>query len=329
MRVFVACRSRWERLGWRSCCSCRWPWRAAFERSLAAIALGRDVDAVDVGSLDRRLPVRDLPIELVPFAERINGLLDRLQEGVTRERRFSDDVAHRLRTRRSPSCARCQTWPWPVSPAPARSIVKASRMPAPSRSRWNGWRSACWPSRAASRRQQRRRPRSICAPASVGTVPSWPSASWTGGSACRCKQPMEIRFRIPWGPGPRRIHPLGPVRQRSRVHVTGRTNRRLGQRRRRIGATDGDQRRCDPQRGGPAASLRALLAQESRPPGRCTQRARPRRRAEHGARDGRRPLRRSPQPDRIRLTFSLPSASAAVDGPATPARASPPAGRRA
>jgi signal transduction histidine kinase len=62
------------------------------------IALGRDVDAVDVGSLDRRLPVRDLPIELVPFAERINGLLDRLQQAVTRERRFSDDVAHQLRT---------------------------------------------------------------------------------------------------------------------------------------------------------------------------------------------------------------------------------------
>jgi two-component system sensor histidine kinase QseC len=62
------------------------------------IALGRDVDAVDVGSLDRRLPVRDLPIELVPFAERINGLLDRLQQGVTRERRFSDDIAHQLRT---------------------------------------------------------------------------------------------------------------------------------------------------------------------------------------------------------------------------------------
>ena len=62
------------------------------------IALGRDVDAVDVGSLDRRLPVRDLPIELAPFADRINDLLDRLQEGVTRERRFSDDVAHQLRT---------------------------------------------------------------------------------------------------------------------------------------------------------------------------------------------------------------------------------------
>ena len=62
------------------------------------LALVRDVDAIDVASLDRRLPTADLPVELIPVATRMNHLLDRLQQGLIRERRFSDDVAHQLRT---------------------------------------------------------------------------------------------------------------------------------------------------------------------------------------------------------------------------------------
>ncbi len=64
----------------------------------ALIALGRDVDAIDLVSLDRRLPTAGLHVEFVPIAERINQLLDRIQDGVLRERRFSDEVAHQLRT---------------------------------------------------------------------------------------------------------------------------------------------------------------------------------------------------------------------------------------
>ncbi|MES1205555.1 MAG: ATP-binding protein [Pseudomonadota bacterium] len=71
----------------------------AVRKGLARLlALGRDVDAIDVATLGQRLATSDLPVELAPIVERTNQLLERIQEGVTRERRFSDDVAHQLRT---------------------------------------------------------------------------------------------------------------------------------------------------------------------------------------------------------------------------------------
>ncbi|WP_243041148.1 sensor histidine kinase [Dyella sedimenti] len=44
------------------------------------------------------LPQRQLPLELTPFAEALNDAFDRLRAGMERERRFSRDVAHELRT---------------------------------------------------------------------------------------------------------------------------------------------------------------------------------------------------------------------------------------
>lgn len=44
------------------------------------------------------LPQQQLPQELTPFAEALNGAFDRLHAGMERERRFSRDVAHELRT---------------------------------------------------------------------------------------------------------------------------------------------------------------------------------------------------------------------------------------
>lgn len=44
------------------------------------------------------LPQKQLPRELTPFAEALNGAFDRLHAGMERERRFSRDVAHELRT---------------------------------------------------------------------------------------------------------------------------------------------------------------------------------------------------------------------------------------
>ncbi|WP_130618113.1 sensor histidine kinase [Dyella amyloliquefaciens] len=44
------------------------------------------------------LPQTQLPRELTPFAEALNGAFDRLHAGMERERRFSHDVAHELRT---------------------------------------------------------------------------------------------------------------------------------------------------------------------------------------------------------------------------------------
>jgi len=45
-----------------------------------------------------QLPPHQLPQELIPFAEALNDALARLQAGMERERRFSRDVAHELRT---------------------------------------------------------------------------------------------------------------------------------------------------------------------------------------------------------------------------------------
>jgi signal transduction histidine kinase len=53
---------------------------------------------IDAGSLDTRFALADLPVELHPIAGRLNDLLERLSGAFERERRFSADVAHELRT---------------------------------------------------------------------------------------------------------------------------------------------------------------------------------------------------------------------------------------
>lgn len=53
---------------------------------------------IDARSLDQRFRAEDLPAELQPIARRLNDLLQRLSGAFERERRFSADVAHELRT---------------------------------------------------------------------------------------------------------------------------------------------------------------------------------------------------------------------------------------
>lgn len=53
---------------------------------------------IDARRLDSRLPVADTPSELRPVVDTLNALLARLNESFARERRFSSDVAHELRT---------------------------------------------------------------------------------------------------------------------------------------------------------------------------------------------------------------------------------------
>jgi signal transduction histidine kinase len=60
--------------------------------------LGDEVARIDATSLVRRFESADLPAELVPVVGRLNALLDRLEQSFERERRFSADVAHELRT---------------------------------------------------------------------------------------------------------------------------------------------------------------------------------------------------------------------------------------
>jgi len=55
-------------------------------------------EQISAATLQTRFPTDDLPIELRPICQRLNELLGRLEESFERERRFSADVAHELRT---------------------------------------------------------------------------------------------------------------------------------------------------------------------------------------------------------------------------------------
>ena len=57
-----------------------------------------EVDGIGATSLGHRFAADQLPTELRPIALRLNGLLDRLEQAFGRERRFTADVAHELRT---------------------------------------------------------------------------------------------------------------------------------------------------------------------------------------------------------------------------------------
>ncbi len=53
---------------------------------------------IDARTLSARFPISDLPRELLPICQRLNDLLDRVSTSMARERRFSADAAHELRT---------------------------------------------------------------------------------------------------------------------------------------------------------------------------------------------------------------------------------------
>jgi two-component system, OmpR family, heavy metal sensor histidine kinase CusS len=65
-------------------------------RPLTAVAAA--VAAIDTENLAQRLTLTPAVAELAPIVDRLNGLLTVLEEAFARERRFSADVAHELRT---------------------------------------------------------------------------------------------------------------------------------------------------------------------------------------------------------------------------------------
>jgi len=60
--------------------------------------LGNKLASVDSSSLSHRFSKNDLPVELSPICGHLNKLMERLEDGFERERRFSGDLAHELRT---------------------------------------------------------------------------------------------------------------------------------------------------------------------------------------------------------------------------------------
>jgi len=68
-------------------------------RGLQPLAqLAERAGMIDAASLQLRFPMEQLPAELLPIAGRLNELLARLEAAFERERQFSADVTHELRT---------------------------------------------------------------------------------------------------------------------------------------------------------------------------------------------------------------------------------------
>ncbi|HEX4052966.1 MAG TPA: ATP-binding protein [Tepidisphaeraceae bacterium] len=60
--------------------------------------IARDIDELQENDLSVRLHPPDVPLELQPVVEKLNGLLSRLDAAFSREKAFTADVAHELRT---------------------------------------------------------------------------------------------------------------------------------------------------------------------------------------------------------------------------------------
>lgn len=72
---------------------------AVVRRGLQPLAgLAERAALIDASSLQLRFQTDHMPAELLPIAQRLNDLLARLETSFARERRFSADVAHELRT---------------------------------------------------------------------------------------------------------------------------------------------------------------------------------------------------------------------------------------
>lgn len=92
--------------------------------------LGRRLETMDADSLGDTLALADAPAELVPMVRHLNGLLARLRESFARERAFSANLAHELRTPLAELRAVTEValkWPedsasWPASFAEIRMI---------------------------------------------------------------------------------------------------------------------------------------------------------------------------------------------------------------
>ena len=100
-------------------------------RGLAPLdRLGGQVARIDADSLAARVPATGLPAELQPICERLNALLARLETSFARERRFSADLAHELRTPLAElrSAAECALkWPETRDPATDRETLAVAQ----------------------------------------------------------------------------------------------------------------------------------------------------------------------------------------------------------
>ncbi len=69
------------------------------KRALAGVDRITDIAAsIDIDRRGQRLPLEDVPAEVLPLVKAVNAALARLDHGYTRQKRFLADAAHELRT---------------------------------------------------------------------------------------------------------------------------------------------------------------------------------------------------------------------------------------
>jgi signal transduction histidine kinase len=92
--------------------------RSAMRRGFQPLdAVNAQVRDIGPESLDGRIRLASPPEELAPIVEGLNGLLGRVEDGFARERRFSNDVAHELRTPVAELRTACEVGAkWPDDP---------------------------------------------------------------------------------------------------------------------------------------------------------------------------------------------------------------------
>ena len=91
-------------------------------------AINRQVSAIGPDALDRRIHLPFPPRELQAILHTLNNLLERLQRAFERERRFSSDVAHELRTPVAELRTVCEVGErWPEDTESVRSFFYDAR----------------------------------------------------------------------------------------------------------------------------------------------------------------------------------------------------------
>jgi two-component system sensor histidine kinase QseC len=145
---------------------------------------------IDASTLRTRFPADDIPAELVPICARLNELLARLEASFDRERRFSADVAHELRT--------------PIAELRSLAEVALKWPPGPDESRENFEEA-----RAIARRMESLviALQAIARSESGGTVaasalirlPGFIERIWTGFSSQATQRRLRVEFDLPAG----------------------------------------------------------------------------------------------------------------------------------